>query len=122
MLYNGPAIVDGDGELEIWAKAVVDIDDLDTDVVANAATPSLLRRKSAKHPPTAMHVEVHGHASSLLWRIDSHLDTACGIRDWDFDILCGVNFWTFGVKWLDERSHRVLCKMDLPDQVGYVKL
>jgi hypothetical protein len=98
MLYNGPTIVDGDRKLELWAKAVVDIDDLDTDVVANAATPSLLRRESAKHPPTAMHVEVHRHASSLLWRVDSHLDTTCGIGDWDFDILCGVDFRAFYVK------------------------
>jgi hypothetical protein len=97
-LYNGPAVVDGDGELELWAKAVVDIDDLDTNGVAYAATPSLLRRKSAKHPPTAMHVEVHGHTSSLPWRVDSHLHTACGIGDWNFDIFYSVDLWTFYVK------------------------
>jgi hypothetical protein len=43
MFDNRPTIVDGNGELKFGAKAVVNVDDLDADVIANAATPGLFR-------------------------------------------------------------------------------
>lgn len=84
---GGPAVVDGDREFELWAKTIVNVDDLDTNIVANAATPRLLRREASKDPPSTVHVEVHGHASFLSWRIHSHVDMAGRIGDGNLDIL-----------------------------------
>lgn len=97
--------MNGDRELELWTKAVVDVDDLDADIVANASTPSLLRLQAAKNPSSTMHVEVHGHASFLFRRVDSRLDMAFGmIVDGNLNILDVVDFRTFGFQVVSRRK------------------
>jgi hypothetical protein len=93
---GGPTVVDGNWELEFWTKAVVNVDDLDANIVANAATPRLLGWETTKDPTSAVHVEVHRHASFLFWGVHSHIDMSSRIEDRNCDILGFMYFRTLG--------------------------
>jgi hypothetical protein len=94
-LDHRPAIIDGNWKLVLRAKAVVNVNDFDTNVVAHVATPGLFRGKTSEDPTSAVHVEVRRNGTGLVGRVHADFDLACGIGYWNIHVLYTMDIWTF---------------------------